>query len=424
MIDLSASAAPGWLHGTDTAAATRGLAAEVDVESAARAVTADIVAECWSDQDDPSFHVSLYHSVEANVQGIFDILAGRLEGGIVPLPALEFAELCAHLDIPAAEVEKCYRVGMASLWTRWCDVAWTRASATITFDELIKDPTLAIHAYVDNVLDAVVARHGETLEDLTRTHRDRRRLLLTQILDGSVDTIPEELEQELGYSLGDTHIAVLLETDRMALPKREIAALRSAADARGSMTLQHTPRAWVVWLGRPAPFEAQHLSRLRRVLDEKALKAAVGDPAPGLAGLRQTRDQVFEAARVQAALGADAGTCVWLRDVRLEALLLGDDERAKTFIAAELGSLAAEGESNARLRETLLTWLDTGSHVSAAAILGVHENTVRNRLRAAEDLLGAPLCGRRTELQVALRLQRVHSKRQPDNDGARLPEAA
>jgi DNA-binding PucR family transcriptional regulator len=43
--------------------------------------------------------------------------------------------------------------------------------------------------------------------------------------------------------------------------------------------------------------------------------------------------------------------------------------------------------------------------VSAAALLGVHENTVRNRVRRAEELLprGVTL-QRRTELQVALRL--------------------
>jgi DNA-binding PucR family transcriptional regulator len=39
----------------------------------------------------------------------------------------------------------------------------------------------------------------------------------------------------------------------------------------------------------------------------------------------------------------------------------------------------------------------------------VHENTVRNRLRAAEELLGVPLTGRRTELMVALRLERLLS---------------
>ncbi|HYZ81725.1 MAG TPA: helix-turn-helix domain-containing protein, partial [Solirubrobacteraceae bacterium] len=132
-----------------------------------------------------------------------------------------------------------------------------------------------------------------------------------------------------------------------------------------------------------------------------------GDPCPGLDGLRRTRDHAFEAARVQRALGPAHGRCTWLRDVRLEALLLTDEARARSFVDAELGRLADDGDGSARLRETLLTWLDVGSHVSAAAILGVHENTVRNRIRAAEELLGAPLPGRRTELQVALRLQRM-----------------
>ncbi len=40
-------------------------------------------------------------------------------------------------------------------------------------------------------------------------------------------------------------------------------------------------------------------------------------------------------------------------------------------------------------------------------MLGVHENTIRNRIRQAEDLLAAPLVNRRTELQVALRLERI-----------------
>lgn len=411
-VDLSASIAPGWYQGVCVTASARELAADVEAESAARAVTADILAEAWSDQVDPAFQAALFRSVHANLQAIFDIIGGRGNRDVVPEPALEFAEVCAHLDLPVAGLEKCYRVGMASLWTRWCDVVWTYANGeAVLFDELIKGPTLAIHAFVDHVLEAVVARYEEVSCELHRTQRDRRRLLLAQILDGSVDTVPEELERALGYSLSETHLALLIESKRMSPPEREAAALRRAADARATMMLQHTPTAWVVWLGRPGAFEPQHLARLRRTLDEMSLTVAVGDPAAGLAGLRRSRDQAFEAARVQSALGSTGGRSVWLHDVRLEALLLSDEPRAREFLTAELGKLACAGEAAGRLRETLSTWLDTGSHVSTAAILCVHENTVRNRIRAAEELLGAPLLGRRTELQVALRLERVLSTR-------------
>jgi DNA-binding PucR family transcriptional regulator len=88
-------------------------------------------------------------------------------------------------------------------------------------------------------------------------------------------------------------------------------------------------------------------------------------------------------------------------------LLLSDILRAQQFVEAELGPLAKNDSVANRLRETLLAWLATGSVVSAAALLEVHENTIRNRLRQAEDMLGIVIHQRRTELQVALRIARV-----------------
>jgi DNA-binding PucR family transcriptional regulator len=95
------------------------------------------------------------------------------------------------------------------------------------------------------------------------------------------------------------------------------------------------------------------------------------------------------------------------RDVRLEALLLADEDSARRFVAEELGPLAGPDARLARIRETLLVSLSTGSHVGAAALLGIHENTVRNRIRQAEELLPGAMTGRRIEVQVALRLERV-----------------
>jgi len=42
---------------------------------------------------------------------------------------------------------------------------------------------------------------------------------------------------------------------------------------------------------------------------------------------------------------------------------------------------------------------------SAAATLGVHQQTVANRLRAAEERLGHSVGSRRVELEIALRLR-------------------
>ena len=94
-------------------------------------------------------------------------------------------------------------------------------------------------------------------------------------------------------------------------------------------------------------------------------------------------------------------------DAGLEILLLQDDDLARTFVASELGELAAESAEAARLRDTLEASFRFGSHVAAAEHLQLHEHTVRNRLHRAEELLGHSLQERRTELQVAVRLVRL-----------------
>jgi hypothetical protein len=410
MIDVTASIALGSQHDVRVAPAARALATDVDADRAASAVIEDIRSAVWPSLEDPNFHAALSRSVHDNVCAVLDLLAGRIHAWVIPSGALEFADVTAYLDIPAAELEKAYRVGTASVWWRWWSLARTHADDAPGLEELIGEPTRTIHAYFDHVLDAVIPRYQKVFAELNRSRRDQRQMVLAQILDGSLDVITEELDRMLAYSLGDTHLAVVIETPGISPPTTDIARLRDAADARGTLLAQHTARTWLVWLGRPGGFGPTNLSRLRRALVDSGLTIAVGEPADGLPGLRRTRQHALETQRVQYALGTDGCRCLWAREVRLETLLLGDKQRARDFLTDELGPLGAGDSFARRLRETLLAWLTLGSHGSAAAMLGVHENTVRNRLRAAEELLGVPLTGRRTELMVALRLERLLSR--------------
>jgi DNA-binding PucR family transcriptional regulator len=56
-------------------------------------------------------------------------------------------------------------------------------------------------------------------------------------------------------------------------------------------------------------------------------------------------------------------------------------------------------------RETLRAYFAADRNVSStAAALGVDRRTVRNRIRAIEELLGRPLRGSLADLEIALRL--------------------
>jgi DNA-binding PucR family transcriptional regulator len=58
------------------------------------------------------------------------------------------------------------------------------------------------------------------------------------------------------------------------------------------------------------------------------------------------------------------------------------------------------------LRATLAAYFGSGQNAaSAAALLGVHERTIANRLRAIEAQAGRPVATRRAELEMALRLR-------------------
>lgn len=396
--------------------AARDIAADVDVLGAAQTLSDEIMLQVWPHIDDPSFRDAVLRSTVDNLSTIFALMGGAEVDETPPAAAMEFAEVTARMGVPIEEIDKAYRVGTGTLWNFWFDAARRHADGG-PIDELISGPTLMMHAHVNRTLDAVAQRHQEIRAEMHRTLRELRRQALVDLLENTGDCDAETLSRRLDYRLADVHLALLIETPHAEPPELLLAQLRTAVDARDTLLLQHGARSWVLWLGRTKPFEPEHLSKLTRLVSQTGMCAAFGEPAAGLDGLRRTRRQALETARVRRAFGESAPACMWAREVRLETLLLADEERARDFIADELGLLAGSDPSTSRLRETLLAWLATGSHVSAAAMLGVHENTVRNRIRAAEELLGSSLLARRTELQVALRLERVL-------DGPQEPELA
>ncbi|MGN9759989.1 helix-turn-helix domain-containing protein [Streptomyces sp. SD31] len=98
-----------------------------------------------------------------------------------------------------------------------------------------------------------------------------------------------------------------------------------------------------------------------------------------------------------------------------EALvLLPAEELIDDLARRRLARLTEAGPEQARrLAETLLAWLETqGGAPEVAARLGVHPQTVRNRLRQIRDLWGEDLDDpdRRFELELVLRTRRLRGE--------------
>ncbi len=157
-------------------------------------------------------------------------------------------------------------------------------------------------------------------------------------------------------------------------------------------------------------FSAQAIHQLLLGLDRSAVATAtricrakhLADVPPFDLGLCRQARQAERAGRRSG----------WLvthySEVALESLAATDEDAAGAFVARKLAGLEGDDTRSVRLRQTLRAWFAAGHNAAAAAAaLGVHEQTVAQRLRTVEERTGRPVAARRAELETALRLREL-----------------
>lgn len=396
------------------------VAAQFDVESLTRSVHEAIADQVFREHvTDPAFDAALHDCVDGNVRAILDIATGRLAvTDCDTTRPLAFAEVVAGTGMPFDTLERAYWVGVERLLQEWIDCSRTSSDqGKGSFDALIGEPTSAVFPYVLRVLDLVRRRYDELSRARNGSADDRRRDLVGQLLHGTITTHSQDLDNLLGYRLRSWHLALVFDDADRADVNRALTRLRDRTGSWDALVVPDGVRRWSAWLGFPRTPDARTLHELRQATTQRGGPVAIGGPAAGIDGVRQAHGDAHRAAELRPLLAAPPG-CLWYRDVRLESFLLGDVDAAHRFVTAELGALAEDSERARRIRETLLTSLATGSHARAAVELGVHENTVRLRIRSAIDVLGDILHERRTELLVALRLCRALGTPRQDDTAA------
>lgn len=232
------------------------------------------------------------------------------------------------------------------------------------------------------------------------------------LLDGG-DLDLQAAGSRLRYPLERNHVGLIAwvptsTEDRDTFAALEAAVTQAAACVGGqSLLLQPLGLlATAVWVGSPTPFDPAVLDDVRfDAHGAPGVALAVGEPAAGVGGFSATHRQAIEARRVAMLDARPAAVVTRYRDVALSALATVDLDQARGFVAGELGGLAAADPTTRRLAATLAAYLDEGSsHARTARRLDVHENTVRYRIRQAQEVLGRPVDQRTLELRAALRL--------------------
>lgn len=258
---------------------------------------------------------------------------------------------------------------------------------------------------------AYVARTTASLERASR----RRSLLLAEILDQGEAPSSRAVERAtaLGWRLAGRHTAVQVAARPGGLatrPDELVADLDDRLAARGMpMGLVERPDGWVLWVTtepgggaaskRTDPAAERVRAAVRDVLraaetDRPGLRlcAGIGGTGEGLAGLRSSLEEARRGCLL-ASTEDGAAPVEHIDGVSMKRMLVGwYSSPALRSVAAEVLTPVLDADPRGELIRTLRGYLDQESSTTdTAAALGVHRNTVMQRLERIRDLLPVDL---------------------------------
>jgi hypothetical protein len=292
-----------------------------------------------------------------------------------------------------------YRISQMTLWEAWFASVEDSVESARERNELLRHGSDYFFRYADLLSDYVTDLYQRELEQAVRSGEQRRFHAIRSLLEGR-----SLLGTELDVDLEQHHLGLV------AWGEDGGAAARELASALGRPLLAIGPlnNSWWGWLSGSHPLGPKEERELKRFQPLPGAGIALGLEAFGEAGFRATNRQALRARWV--ARKTDRSV-VFYADVAVEALASDNQVDARAFVAHELRGIDDDSPASQRIRETILAYFAAEHNAaSAAAVLGVHQQTVANRLRAAEERLGRPVGARRVELETALRLRACLSR--------------
>jgi DNA-binding PucR family transcriptional regulator len=362
-------------------------------------------------RDDKPVLALLGSSVRSNVDTCLQVMQHQIDLADVQAPAtaVEYARRQAQRGTPLTVLLRSYRLGHARFadWllrelARQADDAQMITAATLGMSRIVA-------GYVDQTSEEIVAAYTRERENWLRNRSAARTARIRGLLsDARIDV--RAAEATLGYRLRQHHVGLVCWTDDAAdsadnLNRLDRAIREVAGKAACSGDPLFLPRdetsAWA-WLplGIRDTFACAAASTANV---EGDIHFAFGDAEKGTAGFRLTHQQAVAAQAVALSAGPPAPKAVTFGEVAPVAMMLGSAELLRAWVLSTLAGLAADDEHHARLRDTLLVFLQAGrSYKTTAEQLMLHKNTVQYRIRKAQESLGRPVGGNRHDVELAL----------------------
>lgn len=362
-------------------------------------------------RDDEIYEKLLTASIADNVTTLLQVFEHGITADVyAPVAAHENARRLAQRQIPIVGLVRSYRVAHGQFLARCIEEIAARSYDGEMTAVLVARLVDVTFTYVDQVSVQVIDTYQQERDHWLLGQTAKRAACVRALLASNPGDL-DAAESALGYRLRRRHLGIVawLSGERGAaggMAELERLATRAARALPALGTPLFVPRdealAWI-WLPLAGDTQVARES-LETAFDDEtgSVRLAAGEPASGLDGFRRSHQQALQTQNL--ALIATPGTRVTtFAEVGVLALICSDLHTARSWVRATLNDLGIDDEPHARLRETLLTYLTTGSYTITAERMLLHKNTAQYRVGKAEEALRTPIGERRADIELALR---------------------
>ncbi len=349
-------------------------------------------------------------SCSSNLEAALSMVRHGIDVSVAtaPVTALEHARAMAARGYSVDVMLRFYRVGHAYFSER----------ILAGISDFVPDPSLALAVmtglqrytfeYVDRISSQVAAEYVAELDRLQNRVRAARTDAVRALIAGDqID--PGRAERALSHRLTGWQTAFVCWTDRDDADLAGVAtAVGACLGSAHPLLVPDGVRAlwgWVSTAHAPTMAPGQMATLADGIA--RTVRVSIGSPGRGPGSFRDSHAQAQRGRRIIELSGRGTPVTAYA-DIALVDAMSGDLDLARGFVATELGALAVSGRREDEERRALLAVLDAqGGLAAAAEELGVHRNTVLQRVRRAEGRRGLAATERVAELHAALRLVEV-----------------
>jgi DNA-binding PucR family transcriptional regulator len=358
----------------------------------------------------------LGNSVEGNVDTLlhalrYDIAVERVEA---PTAAMEYARRLAQHGVPVNALVRAYRLGQRQMNELVFAELRAMDIPEPTRVAVIEAITATMFEYIDWMSQQVVGVYEDERDRWLENQNSLRALRVREVLAANKAIDVDAATTAIRYPLRWHHLGLIMwypdpgtEGDDLARLQRFVRELGEAAGAGAGPLFVAADRScgwgWVPY--RAMVTDAVEKVRRFALTRPDSPSVAIGTMAGGVEGFRRSHREAAEARGVAIVSERRGPTVIAASDpgVSVVARLGGDVADTREWVAAVLGDLAGDNENDARLRETLRTYLACGSSYKVAAEeLNMHFNSVKYRVGRAVARRGREIGSDRLEVELAL----------------------